>query len=324
MFLQTGVTPAAAAPSRISYVVVAHPDDEWSGWSLVTGSTGNYKVFIIMTRGEETGACTTGSTNGTDGRYWYEGPDSPVGQPDYAEINPLGTGGNPWQGQWTSACSNARRYATRRFLLDRAAKDSAIPSGLSYLGRFEFSGNTRAGIPPQRNDGGNVYTSNSAVAYSSSNGMGTVIFFDLGDADLTAEEVEWAVLAVKKNKSALGIPTDLPDYNGIAASFRNAVYSDCEAYDHRDHKAVHVAFFNYDMNIGRQYGRTCTTDPDRYRTDSLTSAEHGGNWEMSGSTRIGPGRRRYGWVVDGIWTSTKVCETNCSFSRTQAFWSTFS
>lgn len=90
--------PAAAAPSAISYIVSAHPDDEWATWGLVKGAANNYKVFVFLTQGEETTHCQTAASQSglalanRTGPYSYQGPDSPVGQPDYANTVPEAPG----------------------------------------------------------------------------------------------------------------------------------------------------------------------------------------------------------------------------------------
>src|ERR671917_1265731 len=47
----------ATAKKRLQYVVVPHPDDEFSAWSLIEKSHDNYPVFIVLTRGERTRYC---------------------------------------------------------------------------------------------------------------------------------------------------------------------------------------------------------------------------------------------------------------------------
>ena len=54
----------AADPSnrteRIRYVVVPHPDDEFSAWSLLAHDTDHYVVFLLLTQGEAGESCTGG------------------------------------------------------------------------------------------------------------------------------------------------------------------------------------------------------------------------------------------------------------------------
>lgn len=308
--LPLAVQPAAAAGSQLSYIVMPHPDDEWGGWSLIANSTGNNKIFLFATNGEQTGACSSA------GQAWYEGSDGET-QPS----NP------PWNagGQWSSACIASRRSSTLGQLNDRAATDPTLPTFVGSSPSTKcFSGNTRAGLPPQRKDGGLPYTSNCAVVYQSTNGYGTAIFFDLGDADLTKEEVEWAVLAVKNNKSYVGV-ANLPDFN-IIGGYRNLVNygTACAVYDHTDHRAVHEALWNYSMGVTVRWGRTCTNDPDSStsnggRTATVTAVDQSSAIAMVGSTRTGTLQKRYGWLIDGYWTSLYT-GFDKQWSSTQAFW----
>jgi hypothetical protein len=51
-------TPSAGEAMRIRYVVVPHPDDEFSAWSLLARDTSHYLVFLLLTQGEAGGSCT--------------------------------------------------------------------------------------------------------------------------------------------------------------------------------------------------------------------------------------------------------------------------
>lgn len=129
-----------------------------------------------------------------------------------------------------------------------------------------------------------------------------VLFFDLGDGDVGAAEVEWAIKAIKANKALLGISTSYTDYNGIAAFSNQGEIAECAPYGQVDHRAVHVAFFDYDMNIGRQYGRTCTSDPDSSRTTDIGSSYNEQQFAATSTTRTGQFQRRYGWLAKYSWT----------------------
>lgn len=317
--------PAAAqagSPVQLSYVTMAHPDDEFPEWSLVTGSTGNYKVFIYMTRGEDTGACQTTSQSASNkaGPYWYQGPSSPVSQPNYGEINPEGTT-NIWQGRLTDVCVAARIHGTLAFIESKARADASIPSGLDYRGTYIFGGNTVEGLPPRRADNGVYRESRSARVYNGSNGMGSVIFFDLGDNDLRRQEVKWAIESVQANKSLLGIPI-LADANAIAPYYNNYSYPNCKQYTHGDHGEVHGALWNYPNLMGGQpqYGRTCATDPDVNRTTNVPNPEYANTIAMSGNTRVGPLQTKYGWLVPNYWNPTEWTCSICVVGQGQSFW----
>jgi|JI9StandDraft_2_1071091.scaffolds.fasta_scaffold137145_2 hypothetical protein len=325
----TGSDDAAQAlgPVQISYVVSPHPDDEWSTWSLVDNSSDNYKVFIYMTRGEETGACRK-INEASAGPYWYQGPASPVGQPNYGEIDPANSQwSNASGGRFSTNCTNARRAANRNFLNDRAAADPSLPGAFTSSTTGCFTGNTSAGLPPRREDNGVVTNQFCYVMYNAPNGLGKLIYLNLGDGDLLKEEVEWALLRVRNNKAALGIP-NLPDVNAIGA-FRNLLNPSCMVYDHPDHRAVHDALWIYDMNIGKQYGRTCSTDPDSAppsgRTNTIPAAAQYWAFQMSGNTRVGLFERRYGWLTGSYWSDpvNSYVLPDYIFAPTQAFWSRF-
>lgn len=79
------------------------------------------------------------------------------------------------------------------------------------------------------------------------------------------------------------------------------------------------------MDIGRQYGRTCSTDPDVAaggRTGVIPSAQQSDNIAMSGNTRVGPLQKIYAWLAQTYFYSTFTC-TDCLFAQTQPFWSRF-
>ena len=51
-------TDPAPQPPRLRYVVVPHPDDEFSAWSLLARDPAHYPVFLLLTQGEAGGSCT--------------------------------------------------------------------------------------------------------------------------------------------------------------------------------------------------------------------------------------------------------------------------
>lgn len=311
--------PASAAPGQLSYILLPHPDDDYQTWSLVTGSSSNYKVFIHMTQGEQSTYCPP------VGAYGYEGPGSNTGEND-GEINPLGTGTNIWSGMWTTTCRNARIQGTLNFLNSRSYSDPTIPGGFFERTPPALSGNTLAGLFPQRFDNetnsGRAKEAYGVRVFGANNGMGTVIFFDLGDGDVTKEEVEWAVRKVRENKSAFGIPTNLPDYNAIAAFSHIDGYANCESYGHPDHRAVLEATWQYDLLPGRpRHGRTCSTDPsvDNGRTRELTQTEHTAILKGDVFSRPGIFQKRYGWLREENWVY-QLDGANILMARTQHFW----
>lgn len=322
-FVVAAPEAGAADPTQLNFVVMPHPDDEFSQWGMVGASAADYKVFLFMTRGEASGFCEA-----SGGIPSYQGPGSPGGnQPDLWEINPLGTGQYLWWGKWDQQCIDARVASTVHFLNDKAASDPSLPSGFYHQANYSqlCTTNTVAGLAPQRDDNGQAIVSRGADVYTSANGKGKAIFFHLGDGDLKKEEVRWAIECVKSKLGTLGIPS-LP-YSKTVGSFRNASYSNCRYYDHPDHAAVHAALWQWDMNVGPQHARTCSTDPDASVSRTISVSEHNHALEVypSPEYRIGKLQRNYGWLTASHWTNEPqiVCNPNCFFGSQQSFWRRF-
>lgn len=49
--------PPSTTKTQISYIVAAHPDDEYASWALIRQSAANYPVFCVLTRGEQSSYC---------------------------------------------------------------------------------------------------------------------------------------------------------------------------------------------------------------------------------------------------------------------------
>ena len=112
------------SPSSVSYIVVPHPDDEMQAWSLLEDTPEVHKVFIMLTRGEQTAYCAQpGHDEGTG-----EAPPS------------------PWpQGRWTASCESARQNSFFEFVEAMARFDGGMPASFAYEGRagpFDSRGRT--------------------------------------------------------------------------------------------------------------------------------------------------------------------------------------
>ncbi len=307
-------TEQGLSPTQLSYVVFPHPDDEYEGWALIDNSTSNYKVFLMMTRGEETAGCLPASA-GTGGPFWYEGPNSPVGAPDYNERMPTPY---PWAGKWTNECKQARVESFRTFLEAMAASDASLPRSPTSRGRFCFSGTPGDGQAPTVVDNGVTRESRCADVWS--NSVGAIVVFDLGDGDLRPAEVIWALQQVRANKAQLGIPA-LPEWNVIGASYYNTQYPNCDTYAHTDHRAIHTALWNTNVGAGPQWVRTCLSDPDLTATggriSSVSDATHARTFQMNGNIRLGPNPRIYGWLNVPNVIPTQV---DSLYGQKQGFW----
>lgn len=274
---------AFATPKQISLIVMPHPDDESQAWSLIENSTTNYKVFAYMTTGDETGFCRPAAY-------------SSALRVDLGEIAPHF---EP-TGKWTSSCKESRIGSTLNFLNAMSTKDSSIPGGFEYSS-FSTIELPKNGYSPERKDDGVTIDSPNVRVYTATNGMGKVLFFDLGDGDLTADEVTWAITSIQSNRSILELPSDLPFYNAIGP-FANSGYKSCAVYAHVDHKAIHTALFHKDFKLsGYQTAATCATDPDVVRTKKVTNDSWTNIWGVDSASyqRIGFGQQYYGWLNSG-------------------------
>ena len=275
---------AQEGKSSTFYVIEAHPDDETPGWQLIDDFQDHYTVFVLITPGERSVACiseqeshgyphqTKVEGEPTVGPYRYEGPDSPVGEPNQAERHPFE---NPWQGMDTPACGRAKVASWHWFLDDVAAFDPGFPDfGISksatgdpwadddYQGSFCAPGKpSKSDSKPRRHKG-------LGCADVWADELGARVVFDLGDGGwpawdptylepnpFTEQDVIAAIERVRTNRERWGMPT-LPEAGLMAAS---PGCDPVEAGDpgHRDHEAVQNALYEHDFGIGAQFGVVC-------------------------------------------------------------------
>jgi len=277
---------STTSPEQVSYVVLPHPDDEWQAWALIEGSSSNYKVFITLTNGEETRYCDTPYVGA-----WPAPNPTPAGK-------------------WSQSCADARLNSWTGYLTGMSATDPAIPGDFTYLGvKGPFPSN---GVTLNTVDNGvTVASDRTARVWLDRQGMGAAIAFDLGDGDLTADEVKWALETVQSNRAVLGINTTLPDYN-VLGSFRNSTNPNCAIYNHSDHTAVHVALWNDDFGVAYRAAATCATDPDASRTKVVTSESASASWASDSKAF----QQSYGWL--GQYTLSP--SQGYVFMQTQSFW----
>ena len=311
------------APTVRQYLVMPHPDDEASVWAHVGHDPRVHHVVLYATRGEESSGCRTAAEGG--GPYWFQGPDSPVGEPDHGEVDPLGAGTDTWQGRWSDACREGRIAGTLAFLDAEAQEDPTLPSGFPPADQptavHELPGRLPGGAMPGRFDNGVPVPTSEVAVYDAANGRGTVLFFDLGDGDLTSDEVTWALRSTVAHAERLGLP-DLPDGPALGAFFNDMPVWDCEAYAHPDHAAVHTALAATDVVDGPRLGRTCSEDPrvDEAWTDAVALDDFVDLSEVGeDGQRLGSFQRHYGWLAATEW-SAAFGERDHLFSRVQHFW----
>lgn len=278
------------ARMQLNYVVVPHPDDEIGGWALIENSPGNYNIFIHLTRGEGTGYCGGGFPGYQPG--YGEAP--PGDRADYA----------------TQTCRTLRMGSTVAFYRAMASIDP-------YIGPIATTEHARRGVAlPVGTPGRScAVTSDRYTIRVGQNAA--IVFFDLGDGNLSRCEVEWAVSQVRALRGTDWLPA-LPEWSLVGASFYNDSYPNCVSYAHPDHRAVHEALWNTNFGTrGPQYGRTCRSDPDSGRVDYV---DQYGMLDTSGSTRVGAAQVYYGWLRgDAPWPSGSHDDV-AAWSQNQAFW----
>lgn len=260
-------------PQGMDLVVAPHPDDEMQAWSLLDGTGGAHTVFAFMTRGEETTLC----------RQPLPGLDVALGE---AVPDP-----RP-RGRWTASCAQARMNSTVAFLEQMGHDDPALPEVYDSAVSPPL-GDMSVG---ERCDDGDCHDSDNVLVHAG-NGAATVLFFDLGDGDLTTDEVTAAISTVVDRRSELGLP-DLPWRRLIAASYYNADQPSCFEYPHPDHHAVGEAVDTSPHSFDERYVATCNTP----ETDTANRVVDPDVWDTTfaiadDGTRIGPHQVLYGWLL---------------------------
>lgn len=261
-------------PSSVLYVVLPHPDDEFEVWSQLQDTPDVYKVFVLLTHGEETVNCLPDLPG-------YDPAVEPAPSP-----RPVGL--------WTTACEDARLSSWRDFLSDMSDTDPSVPG--TFRDRGTVSRLASRGTAVCRYDADPLVCARrdrSAHLWTDTGGHGSLVVFDLGDRDLTSDEVVWAMRSVRDNRSKLGIDPTLPS-RGVVGSYANTDHAGGFGYAHPDHLAVSKALTTTDLGLGPQLSATAQDDPratvsGRVSTTAVTAA-----FGVNGSS--GAHARRYGWL----------------------------
>lgn len=247
-------------PREVTYVLLPHPDDEFQVWSQIEGREDSATVFVLMTRGEESSYC-----------------DSE-------------TGG----GRWSDTCESERLSSWVGFFEQMGESDETLPadfpddpetvSGLD-------AGSARIG----RDDDGSTTTGREALAWPDADGRGGLVAFDLGDGDLTAAEVEWAVEQVTEDPGRFGLDEQAPD-RVLGAYTAPDDARDCFPYPHPDHAAVAEAITSTDLAEEQGYA-TCAATPGEGDVEESTVSD------SAADAAFGEGGafpEHYGWL--GTWS----------------------
>lgn len=347
--------PSPSPKTEMFYAVAAHPDDEVFSWAYLEQLPAtSYLVSVLATKGEGTESClpaedsrnrpgaepqaptpdgepqapTQAATfmhrltglnqhmwEDSTGPYKYEGPGSPVGEPDRGERHPLG---DPWVGQGTEACKDAR-VASWHWYLDESYRIDGIGTDLEvtndpeadddYVGEF---------CPPGSKGAGRRWPALTSVGCVQvwADERGARVVFDLGnanwvdppadwlDAMFTPEQVTAGLQAIRSNRSAWRLPL-LPE-TGV---FAQSLYTEVDvcptyAYENPDHRVVQEAIRYTDQGLPLRAGALgCATDPfGDGATVRTVQADVGAliqkDWVSPvDGRRVGPVPVNYGWLL---------------------------
>ena len=286
---------------RTFYVVAAHPDDETTSWSYLEQlPEDTYTVFTMLTKGEGTESCLTPEESynrpGSDalpigeletfvrrvtsderaptdedstGPYKYEGPGSPVDEPDKGERHPFGY---PWVGTGTEAFKDAR-VASFHWFLDEQFRNDGIGTDLSIENDPELDDDYKGTFCPRGHQGrgeGQPVEKQIGCAQVWADELGARIFFDFGNPAysfpfpppaFTPEMVTAALQTVRASRAAWGMPV-LPE-EGVLSP---AMYPDGESCPENpwlgpDHGVVNEAIRYHDQGLPLRAGiMACETD----------------------------------------------------------------
>lgn len=272
----TGTAPevGGARPRSVLYVVLPHPDDEFEVWSQVQDTPDVYKVFVLLTHGEESSNCLPNMPG-------YDPAVEPAPSP-----LPLGL--------WTTTCEEARLGSWRAFFSDMSDTDPSVPGTFRDRGRVDRLASRSA--PVCRRDADPTTCARrdrGAHLWTDTAGRGSLVVFDLGDRDLTPEEVVWAMRTVHDNPTKLGIDPSLPS-RGVVGSYANTDHAGGFSYAHPDHLAVSEALVRTDLHLGPQLTATAKGDPRATVVGTVTTVPLITAFGWDGST--GAHARRYGWL----------------------------
>lgn len=295
----------AATKSAVVFVS-PHPDDEFQMWSLVEDRANEYKIFVNLTLGEQTGFCEPEKFQ-------------TAFQPELGEAPP-----NPLPaGKSTKACTEARIGSLLAYLSGMSQTDSTVPG--------DFSEPVAHGPYPAPETEicaavGDQQICDDSVrqvrVWKDTQDRGAVVFFNLGDGDLTSAETAWAVQTLIQHRADWGLAPDL-DIRAVVGAFANDGSSPCFAYPHPDHLAVHDALWNVDFGVGPQLGATCYLDP-RQKMSAIVSKESSDASFALGSNgeRLGAHGIYYGWLHGDAYPLSRYSQSTL-FHRLQSFWVRF-
>ncbi|GAB3174899.1 hypothetical protein GCM10027059_47760 [Myceligenerans halotolerans] len=299
------VTVAAATATgteRILYALVPHPDDEFELWSFVEDDAATFPVFLVLTRGEQTQFC---------GRAFAKG-----WQPDL-EPEPS----TRPTGKWTGECRTARVDSLLSYMAGMSAEDPTIPGEFGTprtVGPFPDEDGVTCRVNSASRTGP-CEGARSAKVWEDVRGRGNVVFFDLGDGDLTEQEVTWALRTVRRHPEEFGIDPAMPEAGAVGAFASE--HDGCFSYPHPDHVAVHRALANESFGLPFQAAATCAdvSAGTVVRREVSQQAATSAFAVDADGTRTGAHTGSYGWLHEEYYPIDWDGQDEL-FTRPQWFW----
>ena len=285
---------------KIMYVVSPHPGDEFQAWSYIENTPKIHKVFLMLTKGEQSAYCDKPASNKLVG----------VKQP-----NP-----RP-KGRWSPSCQQARINSFFNFLTKMGEADPGLPSSYNDLGvKGPFLDPNNIVCRKDR-DENRCLLDKTVQVWSSK--QATVVWFNLGDGDLTVEEVRWAIATVLANKILFGIDNQLSDDGIVGASYYDRTTpASCSGDKHPDHLAVQNALKLSDFNIGWQASAICNADSGVLIKASVSDKSYHQAFGKPPGQALGAFFKNYGWLsnYNGYGHNDDYNGQLANFHRNQTFW----
>lgn len=268
---------------RIQYVLVPHPDDEFSAWALIEDRARIYPVFVLLTHGEGTGFC--------DGHGL---------RADLGERVPLP---QPFTGPRTPNCRRQRLDSWHAFLDGMVAVDPHldVPERIGDIGGSEvFVGDLSARVVF---DGGDGRLTPDFVTAALAHTR------QLRLAHFPVRAEHRVVGAAYRNAATAGsLIYDHPDHRAVHLALWNTDFGLPGSQWGRTARG--------DEDAVPPGGRTESVTPELY--EWATAVEPGGR--RTGLLQVVYGWLAYD--ADGKWNAGETDETTI-FSRSQTFWRRF-
>ena len=284
--------------------VSPHPDDEFQMWSLVEDRPEEYKVFVFLTLGEETRFCD---------------PDV------YEEALQVNLGEIPAsptpEGRASKACEEARVASTLGYFQQMSIADETVPGDFSDPKEFGLPGDGPVEVCRTDSDVTSCDPRFREVSvFHDELGRGAVVFFNLGDGDLTAPEATLAIETLLSSREEWGLAAERP-VGPIVGAFANDG-TRCFSYPHPDHLVVRDVLWNIDFGAGPQLGATCYVGRSQRMSSIVSTASSEASFALDeDGVRVGAHGLHYGWLHADAYPVSRL--QNSLFHRLQSFWVRF-